>query len=92
LSKQLAEANQACADLETSQSEAAGRAEKAEARVVALEAEVRVMRDHAKSRDREMEKAYAGLERMTAALAGTRKDKSAKPATNGADKVQADFK
>jgi chromosome segregation ATPase len=89
LSKKLAEASRARTDLEKSQKEIAGRADKAEARVAAIEAEMKVMRDHAKSREKEMEKAYAGLERMTAALAGTRKEKSApKPATNGPDQQE----
>ena len=54
---------------------------------------MKIMRDHARSRDKEMEKAYAGLERMTVALAGTRKEKLApKPATNGSDKLETNAK
>jgi hypothetical protein len=89
LSEKVDEAERARAVSEKARSEAVDRAEKAEARGAALEAEMKVIRDHAKIRDKEMEKAYAGLERMTAALAGTRKDKSApKPATNGSDKLE----
>jgi len=56
----------------------------ADVRVAALEAEIRVMRDHTSRRERDLEKAYSGIERMTAALAGTQKTKSApRPTGNG---------
>jgi hypothetical protein len=49
------------------------RAEGAEARVGALEAEVRVRDDHAKRRDRELELAYGSINQMAAAVGAPRK-------------------
>lgn len=90
LTKSLADADQVRIDLEQAHKEGVARAEKAEVRVAALEAELKVSRDHARSRDKEMERAYASLERMTAALAGTRKEKSTAPKhpPNGVDKSE----
>ncbi len=84
------EADRVRTDLEQAHKRAVTRAEKAESRVASLEAELKVSRDHAKSRDKELEWAYASLERMTAALTGAREEKSSAPKhpRNGADKSE----
>jgi len=84
LARKLEEKNRDCAILQESEKAALDRAMAADVRVAALEAEIRVMRDHTSRRERDLEKAYSGIERMTAALAGTQKTKSApRPTGNG---------
>ncbi|MGO4511076.1 DNA-binding protein [Bradyrhizobium sp. 2TAF36] len=90
LKKRLEDADRARSDLEQTHKKAVARAEKAEMRVVSLEAEVKVSLDHLRSRDKELEWAYASLERMTAALTDPRKGKASAPKrpSNGADKPE----
>jgi chromosome segregation ATPase len=84
MSAKLDEENRRRADCEKSAQAASDRATAAEARVAVLEAEIRVMRDNANRRERELEKAYAGLRDMTAVWAGAQKAKTtARPAGNG---------
>lgn len=84
ISAKLDEEHRRRADCETSARAASDRATAAEARVAAAEAEIRAMRDTANRRERELEKAYAGLQSMTAVWAGAQKAKTAaKPAGNG---------
>jgi chromosome segregation ATPase len=84
MSTKLDEENRRRADCEKSAQAASDRAAAAEARVAPVEAEIRVMRDTANRRERELEKAYAGLQSMTAVWAGTQKAKSAaRAAGNG---------
>lgn len=59
------------------------RANASEARVAALEAEIRVMSSHAKDRERELEKAYRGIDRMTAALVGVQAVATTRSSGNG---------
>lgn len=73
LIEQLEERNAAYAELEDSERAASKRAEEAEGRVGALEAEIRVLHDHANRRERELELAYRSVERMTAAFGGAPK-------------------
>lgn len=70
LSHELDAKQRECVDLESTKLAVAERANAAEARLAALEAEIRVMSSHAKERERELEKAYRGIDRMTAALVG----------------------
>jgi chromosome segregation ATPase len=84
LARKLEEKHRDCAILQESEKAALDQATAAEVRVAAMEAEIRVMRDHTSRRERDLEKAYSGIERMTAALAGTQKTKSApRPTGNG---------
>lgn len=77
---------QRLAGLEKSERSASERAEAAEARVGALEAEIRVMHDHAKHRERELELAHRSVDRMVGALGAKHKAKSAgKAATDAKD-------
>jgi hypothetical protein len=67
------------------------RAERAEARVGTLEAEVRVRDDHAHRRDRELDLAYGSINRMAAVMEVPRKTEAsgaAKP-TNGRPATEA---
>lgn len=73
------------ATLEAAERAASLRAETAEARVGSLEAEVRVMQEFNKQRERELDRAYQGVNRM-AELLGTKhkaKAKTAKPNGDG---------
>jgi hypothetical protein len=84
LARKLEEKHRDCAILQESEKAALDRATAAEVRVAAMEAEIRVMRDHTSRRERDLEKAYSGIERMSAALAGTQNTKSApRPTGNG---------
>jgi chromosome segregation ATPase len=69
--------------LESARLGVAERANASEARVAALEAEIRVMSSHAKDRERELEKAYRGIDRMTAALVGVQAVATTRSSGNG---------
>lgn len=64
------------ATLETAERAASLRAETAEARVGSLEAEVRVMHELNKQRERELDRAYQGVNRMVEALGTKHKSKA----------------
>jgi chromosome segregation ATPase len=70
LSGELDANRRECADLKTAKMSVEEREIAAAARLAALEAEIRVMSNHAKERERELEKAYRGIDRMTSALLG----------------------
>lgn len=82
VSDKLREESRHRADLEKDTKAALDRAAAAEASVLAMEAEIRVMRETADRRERELERAYAGLQSMTAVLAGTQKLKAAAKSTS----------
>lgn len=64
------------ATLETAERAASLRAETAEARVGSLEAEVRVMQELNKQRERELDRAYQGVNRMAEVLGSKHKVKA----------------
>lgn len=66
---------QKLAALEKAERAASLRAETAEAAVGSLAAEVRVMQEHNKQRERELERAYQGVNRMVEALGAKHKAK-----------------
>nr|WP_225183934.1 DNA-binding protein [Bradyrhizobium sp. NBAIM03] len=75
---------QRVATLETAERAASVRAETAEARAGSLEAEVRVMQEVNKQRERELDRAYQGVNRMAEVL-GTKHKSKAKTATPNGD-------
>lgn len=91
VSDKLREESRHRADLEEDAKAALDRAAAAEASVLAMEAEIRVMRETADRRERELERAYAGLQSMTAVWAGTQKPKAAAKST-GNGKTTANAK
>ncbi len=68
LVEKLKEKDVAHASLKDSEQAASKRADEAEARVGSLEAEIRVLHDHADRRERELALAYRSVECMTAAF------------------------
>lgn len=70
------------AELEKVERIATERAEVAQTRVGSLEAEIRAMQEHAKQRERELEHAYEGVNRIVEALGAKHKAKPAKSSGN----------
>lgn len=87
---QIRDLEQKLAIVEKIERAATDRAESAEARVGSLEAEVRAMQEHAKQRERELERAYQGVNRMAEALGAKHKTKPAKSNGNAKQPEAAD--